>query len=295
MSGEPNKCTAAMDAAKNITATFTDSTAPDVEITSGPNGPTNDQRPSFAFTAEAGSTVVCSLDTGTPSFGPCTDANSHRPASNLADGSYTFRVKATDGAANSATATRTFSVDVTAPETTITGPTGTIDVSEASFVLSATEASTYECRLDDAPFAACTSPKSYSGLTDGTHTFRARATDALGNVDTTPAEATFTVDTSQPAPPQDPPATPGAPATPETTIGHFPENPKRDHTHFRFRSSIAGSAFTCQLDKEEPEPCKSPQDYRDLEPGRHVFRVFATSPQGVDDPTAAKARFRISD
>jgi len=37
------------------------------------------------------------------------------------------------------------------------------------------------------------------------------------------------------------------------------------------------------------------QDYRGLEPGRHVFRVFATSPQGVDDPTPAKARFRISD
>jgi hypothetical protein len=44
-----------------------------------------------------------------------------------------------------------------------------------------------------------------------------------------------------------------------------------------------------------PEPCEAPQDYRDLEPGRHVFRVFATSPQGVDDPTPAKARFRISD
>lgn len=289
ISGEPDKCIATMDAAKNIIATFTDSAAPDVSITSGPNGPARDQRPTFAFTAEAGSTVVCSIDTGTASFGPCTDAASHRPASNLADGSYTFRVKATDGASNSATATRSFSVDATAPETTVSGPTGTIEVAEASFDLSATEASSYECRLDDGPFAACTSPKAYTGLSEGSHTFRARATDALGNVDQTPAEATFTVDLADPSPP-----TPGAPAVPETTIGKFPKNPKADHTHFRFRSSIAGSSFTCQLDREDPEPCRSPQDYRGLEVGRHRFKVFATSPGGEVDPTPAKARFRIS-
>jgi hypothetical protein len=82
-------------------------------------------------------------------------------------------------------------------------------------------------------------------------------------------------------------------AEPETTIGHFPKNPKRDHTHFRFRSSIAGSTFTCQIDKKEPEPCRSPMDYRVLDAGRHVFKVFAASPQGVDDPTPAKARFRV--
>jgi hypothetical protein len=86
---------------------------------------------------------------------------------------------------------------------------------------------------------------------------------------------------------------PETPETPETTIGHRPTNPKRDRTHFRFRSSISRSTFTCQLDDEQPQACSSPQLYRRLEPARHVFTVFATSPQGVSDPTPAKARFRI--
>jgi hypothetical protein len=89
------------------------------------------------------------------------------------------------------------------------------------------------------------------------------------------------------------PETPATSETPETTIGHLPTNPKRDRTHFRFRSSISGSTFTCQLDDAQPQPCSSPQVYRRLQPGRHVFTVFATSPEGVSDPTPAKAHFRI--
>ncbi len=88
-------------------------------------------------------------------------------------------------------------------------------------------------------------------------------------------------------------AAPVSDPAPETTIGHVPHNRKHNHTHFRFHSSIAGSTFTCQLDREAPESCRSPQDYRDLEPGRHKFKVFATSPKGVSDPTPAKARFRV--
>jgi hypothetical protein len=81
---------------------------------------------------------------------------------------------------------------------------------------------------------------------------------------------------------------------PETTITHTPKNPKPSHTHFSFRSSIAGSTFVCMLDDANPEPCTSPQDYRDLEPGHHVFSVVATSPKGQSDPAPATARFRVT-
>jgi hypothetical protein len=80
---------------------------------------------------------------------------------------------------------------------------------------------------------------------------------------------------------------------PETTITHAPKNPKRSHIHFSFHSSIAGSTFVCTLDHANPEPCTSPQDYRHLEPGHHVFSVTATSPTGKPDPTPATARFRV--
>ena len=65
---------------------------------------------------------------------------------------------------------------------------------------------------------------------------------------------------------------------PETRIGRRPTYPMRRHSVFRFRSSLPGSTFTCQLDHADPKPCKAPKDYRNLEPGRHTFKVFATSP-----------------
>ena len=55
----------------------------------------------------------------------------------------------------------------------------------------------FECKLDTGSFPACTSPKSYSSLADGDHTFQVRATDAAGN--TGPAASfSWTVDTVAP-------------------------------------------------------------------------------------------------
>lgn len=59
---------------------------------------------------------------------------------------------------------------------------------------------TYECRLleMDQTFTGCTSPKTYSGLNDGPHTFYVRAIDKVGNIDTTPASYTWTIDSTPP-------------------------------------------------------------------------------------------------
>jgi hypothetical protein len=67
------------------------------------------------------------------------------------------------------------------------------------FEFSATEGgSSFECRLDAGAWEACTSPHGYSGLADGSHTFRVRATDAAGNVDPTAAVYTWTIDATAP-------------------------------------------------------------------------------------------------
>ncbi|MCE7986497.1 MAG: CSLREA domain-containing protein [Caldilinea sp. CFX5] len=93
--------------------------------------------------------------------------------------------------------------DTTAPDTTIDSqPAQPSNSSSASFTFSGTDnvtpaaSLTFECSLDGAAFAACTSPQNYSALTDGSHTFQVRAKDAAGNVDATPASYTWTINTA---------------------------------------------------------------------------------------------------
>jgi large repetitive protein len=85
--------------------------------------------------------------------------------------------------------------DTTPPDTTInSGPSGTIKQNNASFTFSYSEAnSTFECSLDSGAFSACSSPKTYTGLAQGSHTFRVRAKDAAGNIDATPASRAWMV------------------------------------------------------------------------------------------------------
>ena len=88
--------------------------------------------------------------------------------------------------------------DTTPPETMIdSGPSGTVTDTSAGFDFSSSEAnSTFECSLDEAPFTSCASPKAYTGLGSGSHTFQVRATDSAGNVDASPASRTWTVEST---------------------------------------------------------------------------------------------------
>ena len=87
--------------------------------------------------------------------------------------------------------------DTAAPDTTIaSGPEGKTKSKSASFAFGGTDTravASFECKLDDGSFQSCTSPKSYSGLKKGSHTFSVRAIDAAGNTDQSPATRTWTV------------------------------------------------------------------------------------------------------
>ena len=60
-------------------------------------------------------------------------------------------------------------------------------------------------RINGGPWAACTGPKNYTSLAEGSHTFDVRATDVGGNIDPSPASHTWFVDTVPPVATMDDP------------------------------------------------------------------------------------------
>ncbi len=186
---------------------------------------------------------------------------------------------ATDALGNEGpTESRTWMIDVAAPDTTITsGPSG-VSGPDVSFSFSSTEAGSLECQLDGGGFAGCSSPKTYSGLASGSHTFQVRAIDAVGNVDPTPASRTWTVDATPPNTTITSGPTAGATVTAAPT--------------FTFTSSETGSTFQCSLDGGGFSACTTPYGPT-LTDGVHTFAVRAVDTAGNVDPTPASRAFTV--
>jgi hypothetical protein len=266
-------------AASSAVTVIVDTTAPQTTIDSGPSGATQQTSASLSFSSpDAGATFECRLDGG--AWAPCTSPKTY---TGLVEGSHTFEVRAVDAAGNtdSSPASRTWTVDTTAPQTVITSaPPAATATTSASFNFTTLEAgSTLECSLDGGAWAACTSPKSYSSLAEGSHTFEVRATDAAGNTDATPASHSWTVDLTPP----ETTITASPPATTTETIATF-----------EFSSSQPGSTFQCSLDGEAFSPCANPMTYVGLSPGAHTFEVRATDPAGNADASPATHNWTIT-
>jgi hypothetical protein len=75
------------------------------------------------------------------------------------------------------------------------GPSGTVTSADATFAFSSDDPSaSFQCSFDGSLFEACDSPRAYGGLARGDHSFRVRAVDPVGNVDTSPAARTWRVE-----------------------------------------------------------------------------------------------------
>jgi hypothetical protein len=273
----------ARDQAGNVSApasyTWTiDTSPPDTTITGGPaNSSTSGPTVSFTFSSEAGATFQCRMDSG--SFSACT---SPFTATGLTDGSHTFHVRALDAAGNvdASPATRTWTVDATPPDTTITGGPANSSTSgpTVSFTFSSEAGATFQCRMDSGSFSACTSPFTATGLTDGSHTFHVRAIDTVGNIDPTPATRTWTVD-----------ATP-----PDTTILSGPTGViSVTGVTFTFTSTETSSTFQCRLNTGSFVSCSSPYTITGLTDGAQTFEVRAIDGVGNVDPTPATRSWTV--
>ncbi len=268
-------------------ASFTwavDLTSPETQITAQPAALSNTIASTFSFEGSDTNGVAgfeCSLDGA--AFSPCTS-----PANlpGLSDGPHTFEVRAIDtvGNVDSSPASYTWTIDLTQPETAITDqPPGLSNSPSPSFSFTGDDANgitDFECQLDGAGFAPCTSPENLAGLTDGSHTFEVRATDAAGNVDASPASYTWTVDLTPP----------------DTTLTGQPPSPSNSTApSFSFSGSDSNgiASFECQLDGGGYGPCASPTLLSNLVDGEHTFQVRAIDLARNVDPTPASYTWTI--
>jgi hypothetical protein len=242
------------------------------------------------------------LDTTTTT----TDENGDSPTFSCASNVPTVGDRVSTTATNTATGdTSEFSgnVQVTSstddsasiPDTTITsGPSGTVSSTTASFAFSSNESNaTFECKLDDGAFESCTSPKEYNGLSDGSHTFYVKATDAAGNTDASPASRTWTVDT-----------TTTDTTAPDTSMSSGPNGPTNDSTPtFAFSGSDDTTAsgdllYSHKIDGEEwssysPDTIATRSDQLVLSDGAHTFYVKAKDEAANEDSSPAEHSFNV--
>jgi CSLREA domain-containing protein len=170
-------------------------------LTSIPKSPANNNHPKLKGLAEAGSIIriyTTAGCTGSPvkAGQASTFTTTGLPVTVADNTATTFRATATDAANNTSTCSPSFTYveDSAPPNTTITSATISPAKHRAVFSFSSTEAgSTFRCRLDAQAYTNCASPKGYTGLAAGHHTFSVRAKDKAGNVDPTPATRGFTL------------------------------------------------------------------------------------------------------
>src|SRR5205823_7167974 len=118
----------------------------------------------------------------------------------LANGTYTFAVIATDASGQSSVPVQgTFTIAAPLPDTVIdSGPPASGTSRTASFSFHSTKpGSTSQCSLDGSAFAACGTPFTRTHLSPAQHAFAVRSIDAQGNLDPTPAVASFKVSLAQ--------------------------------------------------------------------------------------------------
>ena len=206
----------------------------------------------------------------------------------LADGTHTFKARAEDnsGHEDMSPALYTWTVDTGAPTATITSATdsnrnaisagGGTQSTSMIFTFTGTDAGVgldrFECSVDGAAFAACTSPAQFDNLGSGAHTLNVKTVDNVGNEATSLASFNWSVD-----------ATP-----PDTTINSATDgnaiavsnggNTTSASMTFTFSGTDIGVGldhFECSLDGSAFSSCASPLQLNSLSLGAHTMEIRA--------------------
>jgi large repetitive protein len=153
---------------------------PTPTFTQAPPSITNSTTATFAYDLHGGTRAICHLDAAP--FAVCDPST--MTYSGLAAGGHTFEVLSSDQAGGSATATYTWTIDLTAPDTTITSQVDAAGNLRLAFT-STERGSTFQCKVVRVGrWARCESVVTIP-LAD--LPLEVRAVDRAGNVDRTPA------------------------------------------------------------------------------------------------------------
>ena len=196
------------------------------------------------------------------------------------DGQYTVELSVTDDVGNSATVTKTFTLDRGAPNLTVSAPAaGAIVPGPFTPTVSATDGFsdvTFACRLDTGGFGSCVS----LAPSEGAHSLTVRASDAAGN--TTDVTRSFTYDSKAPVV-----KITGGPG--EGTVVYVPS------AAFTFTTSdLTAVTRSCKLDGGAFGPCTSATGHSlsGLGLGIHTFTLRVVDAAG--HTTTAQRRFTVA-
>jgi hypothetical protein len=151
------------------------------------------------------------------------------------------------------------------PPTIDSAPPNPSNSGSATFTFSDTDlTATFECQIDGGGFSFCIIQASYSGLSEGSHTFEVRAVNVLTSHPSDVASYTWTVDTEAP---------------PVPTIDPHPKKIGTSTTTFTF-SSAGATSFDCHVDADAFSACSSGDLVGPLADGPHTFFVRAFDAAG---------------
>jgi hypothetical protein len=176
---------------------------PNTTIDSGPSSPTNETTAIFTFSAsEPGATFECKLDDGV--YEACASPKEY---TSLSEGSHKFEVRAVGAYGPDLTPpTSTWTVDTIAPAAPVISSPPEGGRVGSSFTVSGTAEANSAVQLSEGATSKGSATASstgnwsivLSGITEGSHTYKAKATDKAGNPSAESNPRTVTVDTTAP-------------------------------------------------------------------------------------------------
>ncbi|MBM0126502.1 hypothetical protein [Pimelobacter simplex] len=254
----------------------------DTAFTATPAKVTNSRSADFAFASQGGNAFDCTLDGYQFT---CDSGEGH--FSGLADGPHTLTVAGRNGTwVDPVPAHYEWTVDATAPETTLTGGPAegsTTTDATATFTLDGPGAADFSCTIDGALTPCDRGQVRLERLAPGKHVFEAAGRDAAGNRDQTPARRTWTVQAADTT-------------APDTTLTGGPADGSittSPGATFAIGTTEPGSRTTCTLDGVNLPCAAGPLSLTGLAPGTHVLTVTSTDAAGNTDPTAAARTWTV--